>query len=149
MNFDTCDVIAYIDGACKGNPGPGGWGVRVEFSKGSVELWGGELDTTNNKMELTAALKALERCLFFNSILIVTDSKYVYEGITNWVKRWENAGWKGLNKKPVKNVDLWKDLNRLNKVCKVKWQWVHGHADCPGNNRADILANRGINDLRA
>jgi ribonuclease HI len=141
------DVIAYIDGACKGNPGIGGWGVRIEFENGSDELYGGETETTNNRMELRAAIEALKRCVLFNSPLIYTDSEYVYKGITEWVKDWERKGWKNSKGEPVKNTDLWRSLHSINKVSHASWRWVKGHAACPGNNRADILANRGAYSL--
>jgi ribonuclease HI len=139
------EVIIYSDGACKGNPGPGGWGVLVkEGGAESRELFGGELDTTNNRMELMAAIKGLESIVQASRIVIYTDSKYVIQGITDWIKNWKTKGWKTASKQPVKNIDLWQSLDRLIQFHTVTWHWIKGHSGDPGNERADALANRGV-----
>lgn len=137
-------VVAYIDGACKGNPGPGGWGVRIEFPGGVDEFFGGEKLTTNNKMELTAALKAIERCILYERFVIITDSRYLYDGVTSWVKTWEKRQWQNRAGELIKNKEMWQRLYKLNAGCNITWKWVKSHSDCEGNNRADILANRGV-----
>jgi ribonuclease HI len=144
------DIIAYTDGACKGNPGIGGWGVKLLSKNGNRELNGGEKITTNNRMELIAAITAIEEACkeHASSVLIYTDSQYVQKGITEWIKNWKKNGWKNSTGKPVKNMELWKQLDELCGICKVSWQWVRGHNDNPGNERADELANKGINQLR-
>jgi ribonuclease HI len=144
------DIIAYTDGACKGNPGIGGWGVILESKEGSKELFGAEANTTNNRMELMAAITAIEEACKkpASSVLIYTDSQYVQKGITEWIKNWKKNGWKNSTGKPVKNIELWKQLYELCCICNVSWQWVRGHNDNPGNERADELANKGINQLR-
>tara|TARA_B110000438_G_C15698567_1_gene600007 strand:+ start:578 stop:1009 length:432 start_codon:yes stop_codon:yes gene_type:complete len=132
----------YTDGACTGNPGPGGWAAVVISQNKKVELFGGEQLTTNNRMELTAAIKALEYCTSKKEkdINICTDSLYVKEGITKWIKNWEKNNWKTSDKKEVKNIDLWKQLQRLEKPNAVSWQWVEGHSGDPMNELADKLA---------
>jgi ribonuclease HI len=132
----------YTDGACTGNPGPGGWAAVVISQNKKVELFGGEQLTTNNRMELTAAIKALEYCSSKKEkdINICTDSIYVKEGITKWIKNWEKNNWKTSDKKEVKNIDLWKQLQRLEKPNTVSWQWVKGHSGDPMNELADKLA---------
>ena len=132
----------YTDGACTGNPGPGGWAAVVISQNKKVELFGGEQLTTNNRMELTAAIKALEYCSSKKEkdINICTDSIYVKEGITKWIKNWEKNNWKTSDKKEVKNIDLWKQLQRLEKTNTVSWQWVKGHSGDPMNELADKLA---------
>jgi ribonuclease HI len=144
------DIIAYTDGACKGNPGIGGWGVILESKEGSKEFFGAEARTTNNRMELIAAITAIEEACKNQalSVLIYTDSQYVQKGITEWIKNWKKNGWKNSTGKPVKNMELWKQLDKLCGMCNVSWQWVRGHNDNPGNERADELANKGINQLR-
>lgn len=140
-------VQIFTDGACSGNPGPGGWGAILRWNQYERELFGGELDTTNNRMELTAALKALqslkERC----DVELFTDSIYVRNGIATWIDNWKSNGWKTSAKKPVKNVELWQALDEARQRHNVNWQWVKGHAGHPENERADALARRGITEL--
>ncbi len=141
-------VEIYADGACKGNPGPGGWGVFMRAGAHEKELWGGERDTTNNRMELTAVIRALEALKRPVPVKLYTDSKYVQQGISAWIHNWKRNGWRTADKKPVKNADLWQELDVLAKQFQVEWTWVKGHAGNPGNERADELANRGIEKLR-
>ena len=141
-------VEIYADGACKGNPGPGGWGVFMRAGAHEKELWGGERDTTNNRMELTAVIRALEALKRPVPVKLYTDSKYVQQGISAWIHNWKRNGWRTADKKPVKNADLWQELDVLARQFQVEWIWVKGHAGNPGNERADELANRGIEDLR-
>ena len=140
-------VIIYTDGACRGNPGPGGWGVLIEYGELSKQLYGGDVSTTNNKMELTAAIMALKEIKEPCEIILYTDSKYVLQGIEEWIHNWKKRGWRGANKKPVKNIDLWKKLDELRDKHNIKWNWVKGHSGDPGNETADMLANRGIDEL--
>ena len=140
-------VIIYTDGACRGNPGPGGWGVLIEYGELSKQLYGGDVSTTNNKMELTAAIMALTEIKEPCEIILYTDSKYVLQGIEEWIHNWKKRGWRGANKKPVKNIDLWKELDQLRDKHNIKWNWVKGHSGDPGNETADMLANRGIDEL--
>ena len=140
-------VIIYTDGACRGNPGPGGWGVLIEYGELSKQLYGGDVSTTNNKMELTAAIMALKEIKEPCKINLYTDSKYVLQGIEEWIHNWKKRGWRGANKKPVKNIDLWKELDELRDKHNIKWNWVKGHSGDPGNETADMLANRGIDEL--
>ena len=140
-------VIIYTDGACRGNPGPGGWGVLIEYGELSKQLYGGDVSTTNNKMELTAAIMALKEIKEPCEIILYTDSKYVLQGIEEWIHNWKKRGWRGANKKPVKNIDLWKELDELRDKHNIKWDWVKGHSGDPGNETADMLANRGIDEL--
>ena len=140
-------VIIYTDGACRGNPGPGGWGVLVEYGELSKQLYGGDVSTTNNKMELTAAIMALKEIKEPCEIILYTDSKYVLQGIEEWIHNWKKRGWRGANKKPVKNIDLWKELDELRDKHNIKCNWVMGHSGDPGNETADMLANRGIDEL--
>ena len=142
-------VTIHTDGACKGNPGPGGWGAILQASGKSKELCGGEPLTTNNRMELTAAIMALEALTRPCKIDLHTDSKYVMDGITSWIHGWKARGWKTADKKPVKNDDLWKRLDLARARHDVKWHWVKGHAGHPLNERADQLANRGIVEMKA
>ena len=142
-------IKIYTDGACAGNPGPGGWAAVIILENKKKELYGGEKLTTNNRMELTAAIKALEYCLTkekkqssFDHIKIYTDSNYVKDGITTWINNWEKNNWKTANKKNVKNIDLWKQLKKLVKSEKVDWFWVKGHSNNPMNNLADELAKK-------
>ena len=139
------NIKAYTDGACSGNPGPGGWGVLIvtDNSK-NIELNGGDTHTTNNRMELTAAIEALKHFKQPTKLTIYTDSVYVKEGISNWLDNWKARGWKTASKKPVKNEDLWKELNEHNQIHDVNWQWVKGHAGHPENERADYLARTGM-----
>lgn len=141
-------VEIYADGACKGNPGPGGWGVLMRSGPHEKELWGGERDTTNNRMELTAVIRALESLKRTVPVKLYTDSQYVQKGIGQWIHNWKRNGWRTADKKPVKNADLWQELDVLAKQHQVEWIWVKGHAGNPGNERADALANQGIEDLR-
>ena len=140
-------VIIYTDGACRGNPGPGGWGVLIEYGELSKQLYGGDVSTTNNKMELTAAIMALKEIKEPCEIILYTDSKYVLQGIEEWIHNWKKRGWRGANKKQVKNIDLWKELDELRDKHNIKWNWVKGHSGDPGNETADMLANRGIDEL--
>ena len=143
------DVVEiYSDGACRGNPGPGGWGAILRLRSGArsaeKELWGGEGDTTNNRMELTAVIRALESLKRASRVRLYTDSQYVQKGISEWIRAWKRKGWKTAQRKPVKNIDLWQRLDELNAMHEVEWKWVKGHAGHPENERADELANRGI-----
>lgn len=140
-------VIIYTDGACRGNPGPGGWGVLIKYKEHSKEMYGGDASTTNNKMELTAAIEALKEIKEPCEIILYTDSKYVLMGIEEWIHNWKKRGWKGSNRKPVKNIELWKKLDELRDKHTIKWNWVKGHSGDPGNETADMLANRGIDEL--
>lgn len=140
-------IVIYTDGACKGNPGPGGWGVLILLENEQIELSGGSKETTNNQMELTAVIKALN---FFEKKIKVdlyTDSKYVMDGITDYIKKWKINGWQTANKKPVKNMNLWKILDELNNLHDINWNWVKGHSGNPENEKADALANLGIENL--
>ena len=140
-------VIIYTDGACRGNPWPGGWGVLIKYREHSKEMYGGDASTTNNKMELTAAIEALKEIKEPCEIILYTDSKYVLKGIEEWIHNWKKRGWKGSNRKPVKNIELWKKLDELRDKHTIKWNWVKGHSGDPGNETADMLANRGIDEL--
>jgi ribonuclease HI len=137
-------VEIYSDGACRGNPGPGGWGAVLRYNNLEKELWGGEADTTNNRMELMAAIRALEALKRPSRVKLYTDSIYVMRGITQWIHDWKRRGWRTADKKPVKNDDLWRELDRLRERHDVEWHWVKGHAGHPENERADQLANKGI-----
>ena len=137
-------VEVYSDGACRGNPGPGGWGVLLRSGGLEKELWGGEADTTNNRMELTAVIRALEALKRPSRVRVYTDSQYVQKGISEWVHSWKRRGWRTADKKPVKNIDLWKQLDELAATHSVEWHWVRGHDGHPENERADRLANKGI-----
>jgi ribonuclease HI len=137
-------VQAYTDGACRGNPGPGGWGAILRFGGREKELYGGERDTTNNRMELTAAIKALEALNEPCRVELYTDSVYVRNGITVWLPGWQARGWRTASRKPVKNQDLWLRLAELAAKHEVDWHWVKGHAGHVENERADALANRGL-----
>ena len=141
------DVKIYTDGACKGNPGPGGWGVLMVAGDTEKELWGGEPLTTNNRMELTAAIRALEALKRPCHVALYTDSKYVMDGIRSWLPNWKQRGWKTADKKPVKNQDLWMQLDAQVSLHEIQWHWVKGHSGHPENERADALANRGICDV--
>lgn len=137
-------VEIYTDGACRGNPGPGGWGVLLRFNDKEKELWGGEAGTTNNRMELMAAIRALEALKRPSRVKLYTDSLYVMKGITTWIHDWKRRGWRTAEKKPVKNEDLWRELDALAAKHEIEWHWVKGHNGHPENERADQLANKGI-----
>ena len=136
-------VYLYTDGACKGNPGAGGWGVLLRYGCHEKELFGGEAETTNNRMELTAVIEGLKALKRTSRVEICTDSQYVKNGMQSWIHGWKKNGWKTSAKQPVKNEDLWRELDRLAAVHNVSWKWVKGHAGHPENERADALANRG------
>jgi ribonuclease HI len=137
-------VIIYTDGACSGNPGPGGWGALLRFGRHEKELSGGASETTSNRMELSAAVKALENLKRPCLVDFYTDSEYLRRGITEWVRRWKARGWKTSQKKPVKNQDLWKALDAVSKPHEITWHWVRGHAGNPDNERVDELARQAI-----
>ena len=141
-------VEIYTDGACRGNPGPGGWGALLTTGEHRKELSGAEPLTTNNRMELTAVIRALEALKRPTEARIFTDSEYVRRGITEWVKNWKARGWKTADRKPVKNQDLWERLDALAAGHKIEWRWVKGHFGVPGNERVDQLANEAIDALR-
>jgi ribonuclease HI len=140
-------VNIYTDGACRGNPGIGGWGVYIEHGETTKELCGGDKLTTNNKMELTAAIKGLEALNAKCQVNLITDSKYVMDGINSWINGWKKNNWKNSQKKDVKNKDLWIQLDKLNSYHDVKWSWVKGHSGHFQNEKADQLANKGIDTL--
>ena len=141
-------VSAFTDGACSGNPGPGGWGVVLRSGGHEREIYGGEIETTNNRMELTAAIEALQALRESCQVELTTDSTYVKDGITRWLQKWKINGWKTAAKKPVKNQDLWEQLETQTDRHVVQWLWVKGHSGHPGNERADALANLGMNEIR-
>jgi ribonuclease HI len=141
-------VVIYTDGACKGNPGPGGWGAWMRWGAHEKELFGGEPLTTNNRMELTAVIEALSALKRSTAVAVYTDSEYVKNGITTWIKGWKNRGWRTADNKPVKNMELWQRLDALVAQHQVSWHWVRGHTGDPGNERADELANRGCASVR-
>jgi ribonuclease HI len=143
----TESVIIFTDGACRGNPGPGGWGAVLRYKGNIREMFGGEFDTTNNRMELMAAIMALESLKRPCQVELSTDSTYVLKGITEWMDNWKARGWKTANKKPVKNEDLWRRLDVAIGRHDVQWQWVKGHSGHEGNELADSLANKGIDSL--
>jgi len=137
-------VEIWTDGACKGNPGPGGWGALLRSGSKERELFGGARDTTNNRMELLAVIEALGALTRRCTVIVHTDSQYVKQGITEWLRQWERRGWKTADRKPVKNVELWQQLDAQVQRHDVQWRWVKGHSGDPGNERADALANRGV-----
>ena len=147
MNDDNTTVEIYTDGACRGNPGPGGWGAVMRYGGHERELYGGEAQTTNNRMELLAAIRALEALKRPCRVSLTTDSQYVRKGITEWLPNWKRKRWKTAAGKPVKNADLWRQLDELAARHNVEWHWVRGHTGHPENERADQLANRGIDEL--
>lgn len=147
------ELLAYTDGACSGNPGPGGWGVLLQAKDGEItvkerELSGGEAVTTNNRMELLAAINALETLEKPSALTIVTDSTYVKNGVTGWIHGWKKNGWKTAAKKPVKNAELWQRLDAAQARHEVSWEWVKGHAGHPENERADALARQGMTPFK-
>ncbi len=142
-------VTIHTDGACKGNPGPGGWGALLACGEHEKELFGGDAHTTNNRMELTAVIRALESLKRRCAVALYTDSQYVKNGIESWIHGWKKNGWKTSDRKPVKNADLWQTLDALAARHDIRWHWVKGHQNDPGNERADALANRGVAQLRA
>lgn len=144
-NEDVVEI--FTDGACKGNPGVGGWGALLQMKGKALELCGGEAHTTNNRMELTGAIRALEALKRPSRVVLHTDSKYVQQGISEWIHNWKLRGWKTAAKKPVMNEDLWRQLDVLAAQHEVRWVWVKGHAGHDGNERADILANKGVEEL--
>ncbi len=140
-------VEAWTDGACRGNPGPGGWGVLLRYKGNEKTLYGAERETTNNRMELMAAIQALESLTRQCKVQLTTDSQYVQKGITEWLPNWKRRGWKTAAKKPVKNVDLWQRLDKAVAEHDVEWHWVRGHSGHPENEQADALANQAIDEL--
>ena len=141
-------IRIYTDGACKGNPGNGGWGALILHEKEVIEIFGGETETTNNRMELTAVIRALEKIQGQEGeIEVYTDSTYVQKGISEWIINWKRNSWKSSSKKPVKNQDLWIRLDQLKQQKIIEWKWVKGHAGHPENERADILANKGVESI--
>ena len=144
----TPQVVIHTDGACSGNPGPGGWGAVLHWGEHEKSLCGGELATTNNRMELMAAIQALESLKRPCRVELHTDSKYVQQGIKEWIHGWKARGWKTADKKPVKNADLWQRLDELAQQHEIEWIWIKGHAGHVGNEHADALANRGVESVR-
>ncbi len=142
-------VEIYTDGACKGNPGVGGWGAILRFGETEKELFGGVANTTNNRMEMTAVIEALRVLSRSCDAVVFTDSSYVQKGISEWIHGWKQNGWKTADKKPVKNADLWQTLDKLAAGHTIQWRWVKGHAGHPENERADQLANRGVESVLA
>lgn len=140
-------IEIFTDGACRGNPGPGGWGVLLRAGKHEKELWGGEAHTTNNRMEMTAVIEALKALKKPSEVVLTTDSQYVRKGITEWIEGWKLKNWKTAAKKPVKNVELWQEIDALAANHQIDWRWVKGHSGHAENERVDDLANRGIDEL--
>ena len=149
MTNEVVDIQIFTDGACRGNPGPGGWGVILRFGSHEKELFGGEQSTTNNRMELRAAIEGLAALKRPSRVTVTTDSQYVRQGITQWIEGWKRNQWRTSAKKPVKNQDLWQLLDQLTSRHEVTWEWVKGHSGHPDNELADALANRGIDELSA
>jgi ribonuclease HI len=140
-------VEVFTDGACRGNPGPGGWGALLRYGERERKMWGGDPETTNNRMELTAAIEALRALKEPCRVTLTTDSEYVRKGITEWLDNWKRRNWRTAAKKPVKNVDLWQALDEQAQRHQIRWHWVKGHSGHPENEIADELANRGIDEL--
>ena len=147
MTNEVVDIQIFTDGACRGNPGPGGWGVILRSGSYEKELFGGEQSTTNNRMELRAAIEGLAALKRPSRVTVTTDSQYVRQGITQWIEGWKRNQWRTSAKKPVKNQDLWQLLDELTSRHEVTWEWVKGHSGHPDNELADALANRGIDEL--
>ncbi|MFN9449594.1 MAG: ribonuclease HI [Rubrivivax sp.] len=147
MPNERPEVTIYTDGACKGNPGPGGWGAWLVSGAHQRELWGGEPGTTNNRMELSAVIQALKALKGPSQVALYLDSEYVRNGITTWIHNWKRRGWRTADGKPVKNVDLWQQLDALTQGHLIDWRWVKGHSGDPGNEKADALANRGVAEV--
>ncbi len=142
-------IEIFTDGACRGNPGPGGWGAVLRSGKHEKELYGGAHDTTNNRMEMTAVVNALQALKQPSEVTLTTDSQYVRKGITEWIHNWKKNGWKTSAKQAVKNADLWQQIDALSSEHTIRWEWVKGHSGHPENERVDELANRGIDELGA
>jgi ribonuclease HI len=147
--MESCmkEVLIYTDGACKGNPGPGGWGAWLRSGPHEREIWGGEALTTNNRMELTAVIEALAALKSRSRVSLHLDSDYVRQGITSWIHGWKRKGWRTASGQPVKNIDLWQRLDAVVATHEIEWHWVRGHSGDPGNERADALANRGVDGV--
>jgi ribonuclease HI len=143
------EVLIYTDGACRGNPGPGGWGAWLQSGGHAKEMYGGQQETTNNRMELLAAIRSLSTLKGACKVILYTDSVYVKQGITEWISNWKQRGWKTAARKPVKNADLWRELDAVAEGRDIDWRWVKGHSGDPGNEKADELANRGIDEMLA
>lgn len=146
---NSTEVIIYTDGGCRGNPGIGGWGAALSAKGQTKELYGAEADTTNNRMEMMAAIRALSALKKPCTVTLYTDSVYLRDGINKWIAGWKAKGWKTANRKPVKNQDLWQQIDQLNQLHDVDWQWVKGHSGNPGNELADQLANRAMDEFKA
>ncbi len=149
MTADERKVWLFTDGACKGNPGPGGWAALLRWGDHEKELWGAEPHTTNNRMELRAVIEGLKALKRPTPVRVVTDSQYVKNGMERWIHNWKRNGWRTAGRKPVKNADLWQALDELVNRHQVEWEWVRGHAGHPENERVDALANRAIEELKA
>ncbi len=147
MNFKNDTVFLYCDGACRGNPGPGGWGVLLHYQGREKTLYGGEMQTTNNRMELVAAIEGLKALKRASTVVVTTDSQYLRRGITEWLPTWKKRGWKTSTNKPVKNIDLWQTLDAEVQRHQVSWKWVKGHSGHLENEIADQLANQGVDEL--
>lgn len=141
-------IEIYTDGACRGNPGPGGWGALMRSGDHEKELWGGEAHTTNNRMEMTAVIESLKALKRPSEVVLTTDSQYVRKGITEWIEGWKRKNWQTAARKPVKNADLWREIDSLASKHTIEWRWVKGHSGHAENERVDELANRGIDELK-
>lgn len=142
-------IQIFTDGACRGNPGPGGWGALLRAGSHEKELWGGEAHTTNNRMEMTAVIQSLKALKSPSQVVLTTDSQYVRKGITEWIEGWKRKNWQTAARKPVKNVDLWQEMDALAALHSIDWRWVKGHSGHAENERVDDLANRGIDELES